>query len=281
MKENVIFKSAEGKNEILKFYKNILSAVTYEYTEKYVGTSFGKTYLFEAGNKNKPCVFLLHGSCSNSAMWFGDIKQLAEHYHVFSIDILGEPGNSDAVRLDLSGNDHALWINEIMKNLGITSAMFIGNSLGAWISMKFAAAFPQMSEKLVLIAPSGIVNARFSYIAKSIFYALQGENGLKKLGQMISGTDELPEAVLEFNKLIMHHFNPIMGALPVLSDNELKQLTMPVLFLNGENDVINDAEKSAERLRLNAAKAELNIIKNNGHIIYNAMDMIIPFLKDE
>ena len=278
MKEQIIFKSEEGRNEILGFYRKVLDGVTYDYNERYLDTSFGKTYLFEAGNKNAPCVFLLHGSCSNSAMWYGDINKLAKKFHVYSIDILGEPGNSQAKRLDLSDDSIALWINEILDNLNINKTMFIGNSLGAWIAQKFAVSFPEKAEKLVLIAPSGIVNVRFSYIAKMIFYSLQGEKGLKKLGKMITGSDEIPEPVLEFNKLISKHFNPIMGALPVFSDSDLSLLTMPVLFLSGENDVINDAEKAARRLKSNAPKARINIVENNGHIIYNAMEIIIPFL---
>ena len=96
---------------------------------------------------------------------------------------------------------------------------------------------------------------------------------------MITGTDEMPEAIMEFNRLIAAHFTPIMGALPLFTDDELARLNMPVMFMSGENDVINDGKKAAARLTDNVPDASIRIIENNGHIIYNAMEEIIPFLR--
>ncbi|MEX1377425.1 MAG: alpha/beta hydrolase [Eubacteriales bacterium] len=278
MKEQIIFKSEAGKQEILSFYKKALKNVKFEYNEIYLDTSFGKTYLLEAGKADNPIVMLFHGSCTNSAMWYADIKTLSDAFHVFSVDILGEPGNSQPVRLGLKSNDHALWIDEIINQLKIDKVMIIGNSLGAWMAQKYAVNFPEKVEKIVLIAPSGITHAKPSYIFKMIFYAMQGEKGLKKLGKMITGLDSMPDEVLVFNKLISQHFNPIMGELPIFSDDELSNIVSPTLFMCGENDVIVDAEKSAARLEKSLENVTIHIAENNGHIIYNSMEEILPFL---
>lgn len=278
MKENIIFKSEEGKQEILAFYKNALSRVDFEYNEIYLDTTFGRTYLLEAGTAGNPIILLFHGSCTNSAMWYADIKALKEKFHVFSVDILGEPGNSQPVRFNLKSNEDALWIDEIISALNAEKVMIIGNSLGAWMAQKYAVNFPEKVDKMVLIAPSGITNARPSYIFKMLFYAMQGEQGLKKLGKMITGTDNMPEEVLVFNKLITRHFSPIMGSLPIFSDEELGKIKAHTLFMCGENDVIVDAEKSAARLKKTMKNVNINIVKNNGHIIYNSMEEIMPFL---
>lgn len=279
MNEQIIFKSKEGKQEILNFYNSVMSALDYKYNEVYVETSFGTTYLFEAGNKQNPPIFLFHGSCTNSAMWYADIKHLSKDFHVYSVDILGEPGKSDENRLDLKSDEHAKWINEILEKLNIDKATFMGNSLGAWMSLKFAVTYPEKADKLVLIAPSGIVPAKISFVLKSIFYAMQGEKGLSKIGKLITGTDTIPDEVLYFNKLIANHFNPIIGGLPVFADEALTKLTMPILLMCGEHDVITDATKSASRLKKTTKQPVINIVKDNGHIIYNAMDTIIPYLK--
>ena len=281
MKENMIFKSEEGKQEILAFYKNALSKVDFKYDEIYLDTTFGSTYLLETGSAGKPIVLLFHGSCSNSAMWYADMKLLQDRFHVFSVDILGEPGSSHPVRLDMKSREHALWINEIVNALNAEKVMIIGNSLGAWMAQKYAVNFPAKVDKLVLIAPSGITGARPSYIFKMLLYAMQGEKGLKKIGKMITGTDSLPEEVLVFNKLIANHFSPIMGSLPVFSDGELAKIKANTLFMCGENDVIVDAEKSANRLQKLLQNVTINIVKNNGHIIFNSMDKIMPFLSGE
>lgn len=279
MKEQMIFKTDDGRQKILDYYSNIKAQLTYPYRENFVDTQFGKTYVIEAGKEDNPAMLLFHGSCSNSAMWYGDMKILSEHYHVYSVDILGEPGNSEPVRMDMNGREYALWINEILEKLKIEKASIIGNSLGAWMGLKFGVNFPDQLDKLVLIAPSGLVQPKFSYIFRTIVYAMQGEKGLKKIGKMITGTDEMPQAVMEFNRLIAAHFTPIMGALPLFTDDELARLHMPVMFMSGENDVINDAKKAVARLTDNVPDASIRIIENNGHIIYNAMEEIIPFLR--
>jgi len=278
MNKQIIYKSEEGKQQLLQFYKNVLADVDYDYNEIYIDTSFGRTYLFEAGSPEKTPVFLFHGSCSNSAMWYGDIKVLYENYHVLSVDILGEPGNSDARRLDLKSNDHALWINEILEKLNISKAIFIGNSIGAWMIQKFAINFPDKAEKLVLIAPSGIVNIKTSFLFKTIIYVIQGETGRNKLGKLIYVEDEIPDIVITFNKLINDNFNPIMGSIPAFSDTELSRLSMPTLFMCGENDAIVDAKKASQKLKSTLRQPHINIINDNGHVIFDTMKEIIPFL---
>ena len=147
--------------------------------EIYVNTAFSMTYVLEAGDPEKPPVVLIHGSCSNSAAWFGDIPVLSEDYHVFSVDIVGDAGNSEENRLDQKTEEFENWLKEVLDGLGIDKAVLIGNSLGAWISLRFAAAYPEKAEKLVLIAPSGITPTNASFVAKTILYLMLGRQGQK------------------------------------------------------------------------------------------------------
>ncbi len=123
------------------------------------------------------------------------------------------------------------------------------------MALKYATRFADKVEKLVLIAPSGIVPARLSFAFKSIFYAMQGEKGLKKIAQLILGIDEILDEVTYFNNLIGKHFTPIIGGLPVFTDDELKRLTMPVMLICGENDVTLNVDNAAKRLNETAKRA--------------------------
>lgn len=278
MKNKRVFKSEESKQRVLSHYKNLLNNLTVAYQERFIDTSYGKTYLLEAGNKDNPTVFLFHGSCSNSAMWFGDIPTLSKDYHVFSVDIIGEAGNSAEKRLDLKGDDYAKWIYEIYNTAGIKNATLIGNSYGGWLSLKFAVNYPECVEKLVLIATSGITPPKLSFILKSIFYSLQGKRGLKSLNKLVYGTDDIPDEVIEVSNMIMESFNPMLGSLPVFRDEELKKLNMPVMYIAGGKDVTVHADKTADRLKNIIPHTKISLIKDNGHVIYNAMDRIMPFL---
>lgn len=279
MKEITVFKSQEGKRAILDYYKKLSRQLSYEYKEQLVDTSYGKTYIFEAGETENPAILLFHGSCSNSSMWFSDIERLKEKYHVFSVDIIGEAGNSEENRLNVNSDEYANWVNEILDALHLNKVSLMGNSFGGWMSLKFATTFPEKVNRLVLIAASGIVPVRLSFIVQSILAIMRGEKGFKTLNKKIFGMDEVPEEVIYVTQLIMKHFNPMTGALPFSSDESLKKLNMPVLFIAGENDMTMNVYKAAEKLRKTIADCEVQIIKKSPHVIYNLMDRVMPFLQ--
>lgn len=157
-----VFKSDEGRDKIRGYYNKILSF--FPVIQRYVDTSYGKTFVLEAGTDGNPVIFLLHGSCSNSAAWLGDIPLLAMQYHVFAVDLLGEAGNSEENRLDFNSDEYPLWLKEVMDLLGVEQSIIIGNSLGGWLALHLAAAFPKRTRALVLIAPSGLILPKQSFL---------------------------------------------------------------------------------------------------------------------
>jgi pimeloyl-ACP methyl ester carboxylesterase len=281
MLEKTPFKSEEGKQAILGWYQKLLDHWPHPHNERMIDTTFGQTFLLEAGEKGLPVLLLFHGSCSNSAMWLSDMEKLSSHYHVFSVDILGEAGKSAENRPDMKSDSYERWIMELMDALQAEKAVLMGNSLGGWMALKAAAAYPGRVEKLVLIAPSGIVNAKTSFLFKSILYASKGEKGMDALNRMICGHAPLPPEVTEAQKLIMNHFNPRIGGLPVLSDQDLNHLAMPVLYIAGENDCTTDTKKAAQRLKKRVNNTRVEIIQGNGHVVYNAMSIVLPFLEKQ
>ena len=56
-----VFKSEEGRDKIRGYYNKILSF--FPLTQKYVDTSFGKTFVLEAGSAKNPAVILSQGHC--------------------------------------------------------------------------------------------------------------------------------------------------------------------------------------------------------------------------
>ena len=96
----------------------------------------------------------------------------------------------------------------------------------------------------------------------------------------IIGEQSMPKEVLDFINLIVENYNPIQE-LPVYTDEQLKRLHMPVLFIDGENDVIIDAERSAQRLTRLIPSAEICLLPNCGHVVIGSLEYIIPFLRKE
>ena len=271
-----VFKSVEGRDKIRSYYNKILSF--FPFIQRYVETSFGKTFVLEAGIAENPPIILLHGSCSNSAAWLGDIPSLATTYHVFAIDLLGEAGNSDENRLDLNSDDYPRWLNEVMDLLDLQQSVIIGNSLGGWLALHFAADFPERTKALVLIAPSGILLPKQSFLDQTEDI-LVNPGGAAAVSEAMIGELQLPKEVLEFMALVMENFNPILGALPVLTDEQLGSLTMPLLYIAGTNDIAIDSTQAALRLSRFVSHAKIHL-SDRAHVITSAAELIIPFLTE-
>ncbi|MGI6085640.1 MAG: alpha/beta fold hydrolase [Acetivibrionales bacterium] len=271
MKKSV-FKTELARDKFRAYYNGVLTR--FPFGQGYIETSFGKTFILTAGQKSNPPVILLHGSCSNSAFWFPEIMTLSGNFMVYAVDIIGEAGNSEEYRPDLNTDAFALWMKDVLDALGLEKAVIIGNSLGGWMALKFATAYPERVSKLVLIASAGLAEIRPQFIDNVAQNRQSNEN--VPVDSAIIGENDIPKEVLEFMNLIVESYNPI-DYLPVYADNQLRQLTMPVLFINGENDVIIDAQQSAQRLSQLVSSAEIHLLGNCGHVITNSIEYIIPF----
>ncbi|MDT3387208.1 MAG: hypothetical protein LIR46_05515 [Bacteroidota bacterium] len=150
--------------------------------------------------------------------------------------------------------------------------------MGGWMSLKFAAAYPERVSKLVLIASAGLAEVRQQFI--SDVAQTRQEDGTVPVDSTILGEHDIPKEVLDFMNLIAVSYSPIQH-LPVYGDEQLQHLNMPVLFIDGKNDVIIDADKSAQRLSRIVPSAEIHLLKNCGHVLTNSTTYIIPFLAKE
>lgn len=120
---------------------------------------------------------------------------------------------------------------------------------------------------------------RFSFVLRLILFYLRGGNGADKIMGMAYGNDEIPPAVKEYIAVISKNYRPYTGALPLFTDAEPAQMTMPVLYIAGEDDLLTDVPGSARRLQKLLPRAEVRVLKNKGHVVYNVLDRVVPFLQ--
>src|SRR5690349_20150158 len=102
-----------------------------------------------------PLLVLLHGIAGSSDTWNDVIEQLAERYTVIAPDLLGH-GESAKPRGDYSLGAYASGVRDLLGVLGHDRATVVGHSLGGGVAMQFAYQFPQMAERLVLVASGGL-----------------------------------------------------------------------------------------------------------------------------
>jgi 2-hydroxy-6-oxonona-2,4-dienedioate hydrolase len=108
---------------------------------------------YEAGQG--PVVILLHGLGAVKEVWMPSFGALAPKFHVYAIDQIGF-GHSDKPLLEYKIATFVDFLHEFMKSQNIGKATLVGNSLGGWIALDFAAQYPRMIDRLVLVDSAGM-----------------------------------------------------------------------------------------------------------------------------
>jgi len=102
-----------------------------------------------------PTVILLHGLGSVKEIWSANIGALSAKYHVYAPDQIGF-GHSDKPLLDYKIATFVDFLHAFMQSQNLSKATLVGNSLGGWIALDFAARHPEMVDKLVLVDSAGL-----------------------------------------------------------------------------------------------------------------------------
>ncbi|MCW2696733.1 MAG: alpha/beta hydrolase fold protein, partial [Modestobacter sp.] len=82
------------------------------------------------------------------------IGPLSEHFRVIAYDYPGH-GYTTHATSDLELPDYVEHLAGLLDALGVARAHLSGESLGGWVALKFAAAHPDRTARLVLNTPGG------------------------------------------------------------------------------------------------------------------------------
>lgn len=275
-----IYKSPQAQEQILGIYERFLAALPFKNDQFMIPTRHGQTFCLACGDENNPPLILIHGSGSNSAVWAGEFPEYNKHFRVYALDIIGEPGKSEANRPSLHGPAYAEWLLDIMTYLKIApgSAPIVGLSLGGWMALRFATCYPQYVQRLVILSSAGICDMKPSFALRGLIHALRGDRGILEIGRMICRPHRLDPTSEQTVLLISKNFR-YRRAVPLFSDEDLRKLDMPVLYMGGENDVMLPSEKCGKRLSQVLPQATVKVIPSAGHLLFNTPPEIISFLQ--
>jgi pimeloyl-ACP methyl ester carboxylesterase len=104
---------------------------------------------------NGETILLIHGMAGSSETWRAIIGQLSKKYRVVAPDLLGH-GQSAKPRGDYSLGAFAVWLRDLLDELGIARVTVVGQSLGGGVAMQFVYQHPDYCERLVLISSGGL-----------------------------------------------------------------------------------------------------------------------------
>ncbi|HXD91001.1 MAG TPA: alpha/beta hydrolase, partial [Candidatus Binataceae bacterium] len=96
-----------------------------------------------------PALVLAHGGGGNHLSWWQQVPALSPQYRCVTFDHRGF-GESRDVTDGPGPNAYVEDLRQLLDHLGIAKAALVGQSMGGWTVLGFAAAFPERASALVL-----------------------------------------------------------------------------------------------------------------------------------
>lgn len=277
-----IYKSESGAGKVRRRYEELLREWPVPAEHLRVPTREGETFVVVSGPRDAPPLLLLHGSGANTTMWRGEITSWAPHFRTYAIDIIGEAGASAPSRPPLDSDRLALWLDDVLEDLGLDTISVVAASLGGWVALDYAVRRPGRITRLALLCPGGIGAQKMGWLPLALFLRFFGRRGVRQTARIATGLDtELTEQVLDDVVLTFTHYKPRTERLPIFADDALRHLTMPMLVIVGARDVMLDSATTADRVRRHIPNATVQILPDAGHAILGQADAILAFLLAE
>ncbi|HSW09249.1 alpha/beta fold hydrolase [Aquabacterium sp.] len=270
------FRSDEAKARYLALYDTRARGWPVPSETIRVHGAYGETFVRISGPADAPPLVLLHGISSNSLAWMPNVAALARHHRVYAVDHIQDGGRSIATRPLASLGDHLAWLDGLFDGLGLAQGVnLLGLSYGGWLAAQYALAHPQRLRKLVLVAPAGtVLPLAFEWMARAVACAIPLRYVTRSfLRWLLHDLAQRPATERpNFDDIVTEAWTTLRCVTPpamlpptVLSDEELKRLAVPALYLVGENEKICPPLQAIERLKTVAPRITTRLIAGAGH----------------
>ena len=160
-----LYKSEEGFNAIMAWYESLVEQIEVPCKSQYVETRFGRTHMLVCGPEDAEPLVLVQAVAGNAPLWRNQLPALAQHFRVYALDTVGQPGLSDPNPPSYIGakSEFSDWLIDVLDELKIEKAHFAGVSAGGWQIMRLGAEHPERVNKLVMLSPMGVSHARLPW----------------------------------------------------------------------------------------------------------------------
>ncbi|HEX7284333.1 MAG TPA: alpha/beta hydrolase [Vicinamibacterales bacterium] len=264
-----------------------------------------------AGAANGHTVMIFHGH-NFAGFYFGNMIDALrrEGFRVIVPDQVGY-GRSSKPIIPYNFNDMARNTNAILQHLKIGRAMIIGHSMGGMLAARFASLYPDVTERVIIYNPIGLVDTRHGRAPGTIDEAYKRGLGATyqsvKAGLMRYVAHDENAWTTEFENYARIRYSWTLGAewprlamVQALTGQNLQQdpvvydwanIKAPTLAFGGAEDILPGTVKLfQDRMKVLAdtipnGNGKLHLIPGLGHVPHvEAPEKTIPpmiaFLKE-
>ncbi len=243
----------------------------YLISEEYVKVGENKIRYLVGGGSNGNIV-LIHGIGGFAERWSTVIPLLSKKYRVIALDLPGY-GYSDKPSIDYTPEFFSKLVFDFLDSIGIRKTNMIGTSLGGQIVAECAITQNKMIEKIVLVAPAGVMKSSTPTLdAYSMAALYPSHDTVKTAYEMMTGSKKVTiEAIEEFIKRMtqpnakMAFMSTILALknAPPITDR-LSNIVVPTLLIWGKHDTMIPV-KYANDFVSSIKNSQLEIMENCGH----------------
>ena len=246
---------------------------------------------YRMAGSGKPLVVLLHGSFLSLRSWRRVFDDLAESSTVIAFDRpafgrTSRPLPSKSTAVSYTPEAQSDLVIALMKKLGFSNAVLVGNSTGGTVALLTALRYPESVERLVLVDAmiySGYATSEVPGFIKPVLKAMSPlfarlmkfmitrfYNRLilamwynkERLGRDVLAAFRSDLMIGDWSRAFWELFSETHH---LKLDERLKTMSRPSLVITGEHDTMVKKEESI-RLADELPYAELVVVPDCGHL---------------
>ena len=221
-------------------------------------------------DKKKPTILLMHGSGLTHIVWsLHEQFYASQGFNVLSVDLPGH-GNSEGPSLK-SIEKISDWIKSLMLKINIEKIIIVGHSQGGLVGIDFASRYPELIEKIVLVANSykmpvnqDLIDLAEAGDEKAVLLMMKwgyegskafiGGNPVKKI---VNSARDIREVLAVDLNACNNYKN---------GENAIKKINCPTLCIFGDLDKMVPV-KVGLKMSEQITNSETKIISDCGHMI--------------
>jgi pimeloyl-ACP methyl ester carboxylesterase len=234
----------------------------YEEFDVETATTTTRVYVYRPQAGGVPIVLLM-GAGFNSSYWYLHVAALAQAGPVYAIDMPGDP-NPSVARAPLNTPEAcAAWLDELLGQLGAGQgdagqggdgpAHLVGLSYGGWVAMNQAIRAPGRVASITLLDPAGLtkLDARWWW-----WFSISGLATLtpmplrRRLARWLDSPFMLEQELIKLMWAGSRGFRMEPKFPGVLTDDELRAITVPVLLITGARSAMLTPAEARARASL-------------------------------
>ncbi|MGC8846081.1 MAG: alpha/beta fold hydrolase [Candidatus Hydrogenedens sp.] len=225
---------------------------------QYIELSKGKTCFEKLGDVSRTVVVYVHGLSSPMCIWDKNVYELSNYCCVIRYDLYGR-GYSARPLVRYDSDLFITQLYELINSLSLPLPVnLVGLSMGGAIVSYFTVRYPEMVDRVVLIAPAGLLKRTW---------------GMKLMG--ISGIGEILYEV--FGKKAL-----IKGVQETIGDSIEDKIYMQKIYeeqmkIPGYREAILSTLKYGPICDMEEVYIQLGRQKREGYLIWGEEDNVVPF----